>query len=289
MVRSVLVAAIVTGTLLHVSAAGQEPALPDALRKAAVYVAEYRLKTSGLSVEEQLLLTELASLRPVPKRLASDLLLVNIQERLMALRDPFSVDTKAIRERQPRIARALADPTRTAWQQVQGFTKEGAYHFMANVVLWYGDPVLALQFVEEQNQKRMTYKIEGKKKMNGVEVYAVGFKEPREERKVYLIETPDNPNASGRIWIDPATGAVHQTELWLQSDTAVARVTVIFAPDAKLNLLVPKESTQTFEARERGTGISNMGSGGANNSVKYEANAKYANPQLTPIDLSKMK
>ena len=286
MVRLVIVAMLAAGTLVHASA--QEPALPDALRKAAIYVDNYRLKASGLSVDEQLLLTELASVRPVPKRLASDLVFVNIQERLMSLRDPFSVDTKAIRERQPRITKVLAEPTRAGWQQVQGFTKEGAYHFMANVVLWYGDPLLALQFVEEQHQKRITYKIEGKKKMNGLEAYAIGFKEIREERKVYVIDTPDNPNASGRIWIDPATGAVHQTELWLQSDTAIARVTVLYAPDAKLDMLVPKESTQTFEARERGTGITNMGAGGANNSMKYEANAKYTNAQFTPIDLAKI-
>ena len=287
MVRMVLVAAIAVGTLVHASA--QEPALADALGKAAAYVAQYRLKASGLAVEEQLLLTELASLRPVPKRLASDLVLVNIQERLMALRDLYSVDTKPTRERQPRITRTLAEPTRAGWQQVQAFTKEGAYQFAANVVLWYGEPTLALQFVEEQHQKRMTYKIEGRKKMNGVEVYGIGFRETREERKVYLIDTPDNPHASGRIWINPASGAVHQTELWLQSDTAVARITVLYAPDAKLNLMVPKESTQTFEARERGTGITNMGSGGVNNSMKYEANAKYTNAQLTPIDLTKMK
>ena len=286
MVRMVLAAAIVAGTLVHASA--QEPALPDALGKAAEYVAQYRLKASGLAVEEQLLLSDLATLRPVPRRLASDLVLVNIQERLMGLRDPFSIDTKAMRDHQPRIVKALAEPTMAAWQQVQAFTKEGAYHFIANVVLWYGDPVLALQFVEKQHQPRMTYKIEGKKKMNGVEVYAIGFKENREEKKIYLIDTPDNPSGSGRIWIDPATGAVHQTELWLQADTAVVRVTVLYAPDAKLSLLVPRESTQSFEARERGTGITNMGSGGATSSAKYESNAKYTNAQLTPIDLSKI-
>src|SRR6187401_309628 len=89
MVRTVLAAAIVAATLVHVSA--QEPALPDALGKAADYVAQYRLKASGLSVEEQLLLTELTNGRPVPRRLASDLVLINVQERLMGLRDPFSI------------------------------------------------------------------------------------------------------------------------------------------------------------------------------------------------------
>jgi hypothetical protein len=282
----VLVATIAAGTFLHGS--GQQPALPDLLGKGAEYVAQYRTKVSGLAVEEQLLLSELSGQRPPPRRLASDLVLINVQERLMGLRDPFAIDTKAVRERQPRIIKALAEPTAAAWQQVQGFTREGAHLFMANVVLWYSDPVLALRFVEMDHQSRMTYKLEGRKKMNGLEVYGVGFKENREERKVYLIETPDNPYSSGRIWIDPATGAVHQTELWVQSDTAVARVTVLYAPDAKLNLLVPREASHSFEMRERGSGITNMGSGGAANSVKYESNAKYNNAQLTPIDLTKI-
>ena len=286
MVRTVLVATIAAGTLVHASA--QQPALPDVLGKAAEYVAQYRTKASGLSVEEQMLLSELTTARPVPRRLASDLVLINVQERLTGYRDPFSIDTKAVRERQPRIIKALADPTMAAWQQVQGFTKEGAYLFMSNVVLWYSDPVLALQFIEKAHQPRMTYKLEGRKKMNGVEVHGVGFKENREERKVYLLDTPDNPHSSGRIWIDGTTGAVHQTELWVQSDTAVARVTVNYAPDAKLSLLVPRDASHSFEMRERGSGITNMGSGNSVSSTKFESNAKYTNAQLTPIDLSKI-
>jgi len=286
MVRTVLVATIVAGTLVHASA--PEPGLPDVLGKAAEYVAQYRTKASGLSVEEQMLLSEVTTGRPVPRRLASDLVLINVQERLTGYRDPYSIDTRAVRERQPRIIKALADPTMAAWQQVQGFVKEGAYLLMSNAVLWYSDPVLALRFIEKEHQPRMTYKLEGRKKMNGVEVHGVGFKENREERKVYLIDTPDNPNASGRIWVDAATGAVHQTELWLQSDTAVARVTVNYAPDAKLNLLVPRDASHTFEMRETTGAITNMGSGNGVRSMKFESNAKYSNAQYTPIDLGKI-
>jgi len=286
MVRTVLAAAILAGTLVHASA--QEPVLADALGKAADYVAQYSTKASGLSVEDQLLLSELTTARPVPRRLASDLVLINVQERLTGYRDPFSIDTKAVRERQPRIIKALAVPTMAAWEQVQGFTKEGAYLLMSNAVVWYSDPVLALRFIEKEHQPRMTYKLEGRKKMNGVEVYGVGFKENREERKVYLIDTPDNPNSTGRIWIDAATGAVHQTELWLQSDTVVARVTVNYVPDAKLNLLVPRDASHSFEMRETTGAITNMGSGNGVRSMKFESIAKYTNAQLTPIDLTKI-
>lgn len=286
MVRKVVLAAVAVGTMAHASA--QEPSLPEALGKAADYVARYRTKASGVSLEELLLLTEMTATQRVPRRVASDLVLVNVTERLMGLRDPFAIDTKAVREHQPRIIRALGEPTLASWQRVQDFTREGSYLFLANVVLWYSDPVLALRFIEVDHQPRMTYKLEGRKKIDGVQVYGIGFKENREERKVYLLDTPDNPSCSGRIWIEPASGAIHQTELWVQSDTAVARVQVTYAMDAKINLLVPRDSTHTFEMHEKGTGIANMGVGGAGRAMTFESSAKYTNAQYTAIDLSRI-
>jgi hypothetical protein len=148
--------------------------------------------------------------------------------------------------------------------------------------------MLALRFIEPDHQGRMTYKLEGRKKIDGVQVYGIGFKENREERKVYLLDTPDNPWCSGRIWIEPATGAIHLTELWVQSDTAVARVQVTYAMDAKINLLVPRDATHTFEMHEKGTGMTNMGAGGAGLGMTFESSAKYTNAQFTPLDLSKI-
>jgi hypothetical protein len=100
--------------------------------------------------------------------------------------------------------------------------------------------------------------------------------------------TPSNPASSGRIWIDAATGAIHQTELWIQSDSDVARIQVLYAPDAKLGLLLPREANHTFEEYERGTGLSNMGAGGSGRRLRFESSAKYSNAQYTPIDLRKI-
>jgi hypothetical protein len=286
MARRALLAACVVAAMAQVSA--QDVPLPDALNKAAAYVATYRPKVSGVSLEELLLLTEMGTTQRVPRRLSSDIVLVNINDRLMALRDPFAIDTKPMRERQPRIVKALGEPTLASWQRVQEFTRENAYQLLANVVLWYSDPMLALRFIDAENQSRMTYKLEGRKKLNGVQVQGIGFKEKQERGKVYLLGTPSNPAASGRIWVDPATGAIHQTELWIQSDEDVARIQVIYAPDAKLGLLLPRDASHTFESYEKGTGLTNMGAGGAGRRMSFEANAKYTNAQYTPIDLSKI-
>ncbi|HXT71602.1 MAG TPA: hypothetical protein VN700_17730 [Vicinamibacterales bacterium] len=282
--RALLV--ILAATASSVSA--QAPSLPDALTRAADYVAQYRSRVSGVSLEEQLLLTQMNINQAVPRRLTSDVVLVNITERLMGLRDPFAIDTKALREKQPRIVRELSDPTLAAWRRVQEFTRENAFLLASNVAVWYSDPMLALQFIEADRQSSITYKLEGGKRINNAQVIGVGFKEKQADGKKYILGTPSNPSASGRIWVDPATGAIHQTELWIQSGSDVARINVVYAPDPKLNLLLPRQANHTFEEYERGTGMSNMGAGTAGRRATFDASARYSNATYTAIDMTKI-
>ena len=267
----------------------QDPPLADLLGKSAEYVAAYRTKVSGAALDEMFLLTELgASQMRVPRRVASDVVLINISERLMSIRDPYAIDTRPTREPGLRIVNTLKEPTAVAWQRVQTFAQEGAYLLLANAVLWYSEPTLALRFIEAAHQPRMEYKLEGRKKLNNIQTTGIGFKEIRGEGKAYLLGTPSNPYASGRFWVDPATGAIHMTELWIQSDVDTARVQVSYAPDPGLGFLLPRDAAHSFQSRERGTGMTSMGAGGTDRRLAFEANAKYTNPRYTPIDLSKI-
>ena len=154
------------------------PALADLLRLGAEYAAAYAPKVSGVTLEEQLALIEISGGQMgVPEHLTSDLVLLNTNGHVLGLRDPFEVNGKALRERQPRITKLLAAPTAASWQTVQGFARENAQYLRANVVVWYSDPALALQFILASNQPRLMYKLEGTKKLNGVQTFGVGFKE----------------------------------------------------------------------------------------------------------------
>jgi hypothetical protein len=269
-------------------AAPQAPALDEVLRRGATYVSEYAGKLSGTTLEELMLLSENSGNRLIPpRRIASDLLLLRINQegRIFGLRDPYAIDTKPLRERRPRIANALAEPTTDSWQVAQNHAREHAVYLGHNVVLWFSDPSLALQFISMPHQSRVTYKIEGNKRMNDTPVVGVGFKEKEEAGRQYLLNTPGNPIASGRLWIDPATGAIHQTELWVPSKTDTARLLVSYAPDKTLGLLLPKEASGTFEWREEASG-GNIGPGGRR--ITFEANTKYSNPRHRPIDLSRI-
>ena len=269
--------------------AAQEPALPDVLSRAADYVSTYRSKVSGVSLEEAFILTsQTPGLPPVPKRVSSDLVLLNLGERLIGLRDPFAVDGNALRERKPRVITRLTPPTMAAWSAVQAYSQENDNQFVANVVLWYNDPVFALQFVEKRHQPGIIYKLDGKKKINNVQVVGIGYKEKQEKDKKYLFGTPGNPSSSGRIWVEPATGAIYQIELWVQSESDTVRSEIRFALDEKLGMVLPREATHRFEWRGRGTGISNVDASASGERMSFDGSVKYSNPIYTPIDLAKM-
>lgn len=281
-------AVVVLCAATELLAAPQAPQLPELLQRTSAYVAGYRMKASGVALEEQfMLIEETQSRMVVPRRIASDLVLVNISDRLMGVRDPYAIDTVPVRERQPRITTTLVESGVGGWERVQGFARENVHLLLHNVVLWYSDPMLALQFVEARNHERMTFKIDGRKKAGNVQLTAIGFKEIQGQGKTYLLDTPENPSSSGRIWVDATTGAVHQTELWLQSSADTGRSHVIYALDPATSLIVPSQATHSLEWRQRGSGVSNMGAGGQGIRMAFSANVKYGNVRYTPINLSR--
>ena len=241
-----------------------------------------------MTLEEQLLLVDVSGrIMTAPQRITSDVVFLRISAdgQVVGVRDAFAIDNRALRPRQPRIVSTLAEPTLANWEKVQAYARENVVLFVANTVLWFSDPTLALQFVRESNQARMTYKLEGTKRLNGVQVQGVSFKETEVPNRTYLLDTPGNPLASGRIWMDPATGAIHLTELWVESKENSARVQVTYALHAKLGLLLPSQAAHTFENREPGSGGT---IGTMNSKLTLEGNARYTNPRYTPLDLGRI-
>ena len=265
-------------------AAMQQPSADDLLKAARAYLASYAPKVSGAVLDERYTLTLLAGGRmETPNRISSDLVLINVGGTLVSLRDAYSVGGAKIREPQPRIPALLAEPTQAKWEQVQAIARESFKHFLAESVVRFNDPMLALRFVTLADTSKFTYSIEGKKKLNGVETIGVRFSENRSEGTKYVLNTRGNASVSGRFWIDPATGAIHQTDISIDSKIEASRVTVSYAPAKGFDVLLPSKTVETYEERE-GTG-DGIGSSGA--MIKLEANASYVNPRHMPIDLSK--
>ena len=276
--------------------AEQAPSLPDLLKLAGDYHAEFANRVSGVTLEEQYQLVDVTGGKmQAITRIASDVVFVNLNGGVTALRDSYSIDTKPLRERTPRITALLARPEATVkdWETVIRFPAEGIAYFGLDITLKVNEPTTALRFIAAGVQPGLKYKLEGKKKFNGVETIGIGFEEPAGQETKYMLGTRSNARATGRFWVDPATGAVHQTELWVESKGESANVTVKYTPNAALNLILPAETNETYEERQAASGPRDFNRGAqqssGGNRVSFQATAKYSKATYAPIDLRTLK
>ena len=219
-----------------------------------------------------------------PVRLSSDVVLLNLAGRVIALRDPFAIDSQPVRAREPRITTLLAKPTLAAWEQAQAFVRESMLHFPLDLIVKLNEPTLALHAISSANQSRLAYKVDGRKKLDAVDTVGLRFDERKNEQASYIFPTQGNALASGRLWVDPATGRVHRTELSLQSSTETARISVSYTRDPSLDLWLPTEMYDDYSLAEPTGGMNNT-----NARRSFQNRAAYSNARLTPIELTVAK
>jgi hypothetical protein len=282
---------VVLSVLLALAAPGtaqKAPPVADVLVVVTEYLASYAPRISGVSLEEVYTLLEVSGGRVgLTRQIKSDVILLNLGGRIAGLRDPYSVDDNALRERTPRITSLLATPSEAAWARAQAYAGESVRLFEDVLILRLNEPTLTLQFVLPENQPRVTYKIDGRKKVGSVETVVLKFQETKVKPPAYILDTPGKAIASGKLWVDPATGWIHKTELSMQSDSESAHIIVDYARDSALDLWLPSSMVGTYEATERvGTGMSNLGVGTPGIARRaFDCRASYANARLTPIDM----
>lgn len=278
---------VLTGLLTTSLPAAQSVSLQDVLARAAAYHATYVRAISGVQLEEQMQLMDVTGeqTRSIV-RLSSDVVLVNVNGQAMALRDTFAVDTRPLRERTPRILALLgapATPSLRDWETASAWPTRTTFHFLIDIVLRVNEPTSALQFIAAGYQPNLKYKLDGRKTMNDVDVVGVRFEEPEMREAKYMLRTRSNARASGRFWVDPVSGAIHQTELWVdtpQSKTLVeqAIVSVKYTPNSTLTLLLPSEMNDTYEEFEKPNFRRNI-----------QSRSTYANATFAAIDLTRLR
>jgi hypothetical protein len=298
--RTIALGLVAAGVLAGSPVTGQQHTLDDVLARAAEYHTEYTTKISGVSLEEQTRLMDVSGgvTRGIV-RISSDVVFANVSGDVAALRDTFAIDTRPTRERTPRILQLLgapATPSIQDWLIARAFPGEQKVYFLLDIVIKCNEPTSALQFIAAANQPGLKYRLDGRKKMNGVDVLGVRFEEPQARDRIYLLGTRGNARATGRFWIDPVSGAIHQTELWVDSRTErtyseSAIVSVKYARHPGLGLLLPTEMNDSYEEFD--------GSGQAGDSVDPQARiggrrsvqsfASYSNATFAAIDLTRLR
>lgn len=296
--RLIAVACLVLAVTRGATATDQpKPELADVLAQTADYYRTYTHATSGVLLDEQYQVIDTTSGRMgAISRISSDVVLVGVNGLIAALRDPYAIDTRPLREKEPRIMRLLAAPATPSladWQRASSFPQEGAVHFMLDIIVKTNEPTLALQFGSAVFQDGLKYKLGGWKTMNDTRVIGLEFEEPEAQYKEYVLKTRSNARAKGRLWVDPLTGAVHQSELWVDSKREQANISVKFIRDAALGVLLPASMTANYDEREGGGGPRAIGSqdprGSVMSRVSAETRAAYSSPTFARIDLTRLR
>jgi hypothetical protein len=282
--RTLIAAGVVAGTLATGLAAPQDPALDAVLAAGRAYVDGYKTRLMAVVLDERYTVIDASTGQMgVPTRVSSDLVLINNAGVPMALRDAYAINGAKIREPEPRIVALLGNPTPENADLVRAYTREAQRYFMAEIVVRMNDPLMALRFMSPEDPSKFTYAIDGRKKMDGVDVVGLRFQENRGEHTKYVLGTRGNAAVAGRFWLEPATGVIHQTEFYVESKAETGRMVVTYAHAKGIDMWVPSKSVETYQEREETGGPTGMGAGGVSRSSKIEANAAYGNPRLMPI------
>jgi hypothetical protein len=243
-VRALTVTVLFGLTIARLAGAPQSvsPDLAAALAAAAGYLEQYEREVTAVIAQEdyqQHILSERAA-----RTLRSDLLILAEPEwGWIEFRDIFEVDGRGVRDRDERIAQLFMKPNPNALEQARRISAEGARFNLSPSRTRFNRtlnvPLTALRFIRRQSQAHSTFQLD---KVEPSRV-TLRFKEAKLPR---LIGTKDNVAAEGAFVIEPASGRILSTELYVPSKYAFARFRVEYAEQPSLKLWLPASMVESY-------------------------------------------
>jgi hypothetical protein len=221
------------------------------LRRVAEYIDTYEKAVPAIVADEDY--TQRFSVEPriEARHLESDLLTVRDESQgWVGFRDVYRVDGRPVRDRTERLSKLFLQPQSDSRSQAVRIAEERArFNVAPQVPRTVNVPLLALQFARSTNQQRSRFRLSGTKESNGVAMATVDF---QERTTPGVIWTADGSLARGRLWIEPDSGRIRETELFvntaLRPKTVVsARIHVVYAEESHLHVWLPVSMNETYE------------------------------------------
>ena len=105
-------------------------------------------------------------------------------------------------------------------------------------------PAMALTYLRLANQPRSTFKRERDEVVDGAPAAVLSFKEQKKPT-VIRAATRDLP-ATGRFWIDEASGRVLKSQLDVNAKSSTARIVVSYKPAPNLDIWAPVTMAERY-------------------------------------------
>ena len=234
---------------------GQASELSDVIDRASCYVDALGDELSEVVADESYRQTwQRPGYKPIERVLESEFVLVTVGDRTewVGFRDVFAVDGRRVHDRSNRLQQLFLrrDPRRL--ERARVIADESARYNLGHVYRNFNVPTAALFFLHPANRHRFRFDKEEKESVDTKAPWIIRYEE---RQKPTLVRTPEGMSvpARGRFWIDPESGRVLQTQLWLQTRTGRNKpivdvnVAVTYAHDAGVDLWVPVEMRERYK------------------------------------------
>jgi hypothetical protein len=246
------------GMLLASRAGAQQPALGELLSRAGTLTValEDRLAVIAATEEYQqgLLLSNDVVAR-VRRRTVSDVVWMPTGDAMVwaFFRDVLSVDGSAVVDRAKRleglfVSGATLDARRQAGQLLDESTR---YNLGRRRTV--NTPAFALSILHPRNQSRFRFGIAGETKRDGIPGVKVRFYETARPTLTRTSRGADVP-ARGILWIEPAQGALVESELRLDAPRRPTEIKVRYRLAERLEAWLPIEMEEAYGNRSRSPG-----------------------------------
>lgn len=234
--------------------AAQAPPAPDRLLlHAGLYVLDFTARFSSVVAEEdywQIVQPDTSSGRNIPmqrRRLKSDFLLVKVpsDESWLPFRDVFEVDGRPVRDRQDRLTKLFLQPAATAHEQAAAIVAESARYNLGTVRRNINVPVIALDVLRPENQRRFRFSPAQEARKVGPDVWSIDYEEETRPTLIHGRGRADMP-ARGRLWVETTTGRVVKSEITVEDDNVRATITTDYRFDPAFGVRVPVEMHEIY-------------------------------------------
>lgn len=245
MVRAVIILALG-------AAVSAQPAVPPLVAKVTEWVDRFQTEFGSVVSEERYEqrvrrapgspVTSNRS-RPQDTELVSDFLLVQVPgEGWIPFRDVFERDGGRVRDREDRLARLfLKGSTGSTLEHARKIMNEGARYNIGSIERNINAPTLVLSFLTPLHRYRFTFTEAGADEHGTI----IAFTETARPTYIATTNRRDLP-VSGRVWVDPATGAVRRTQLDAVDASVQAYITVTYTWDEGMQMAVPARMDERY-------------------------------------------
>ena len=170
--------------------------------------------------------------------------------RFVVYRDIYRTGRDDIADHTDRLQALLIENTASAFAQAKRLTDASARFNVGPVDRNINTPTMAFEYLKPEHLARLRVRPVGREIVDGRELIVIEFQEIGSPTLVRGENDADSP-ATGRYWIDPASGAVPRAAIELKVSPYTGRLEVKLALHDEMKIWVPTELNEVWHAGTR--------------------------------------